>query len=701
MLLRRLLNRTCTCFAAAALVASCDSSSGPDAPRAPAALRMVSGNDQEGVVGQQLANPIVVEVTDRNGRPVVGQTVTFQVTAGGGSVVESFVLTDARGLAQSRWTLGTVSDSQRVEVRVVDVTTAQTLFSTRFSAFAQAGAPWTMTLLSPEQQQADLGATLPESLSVRITDQYGNGVRGITVTWTISSQSGTASPTSSQTNADGIAKAAWTLGSRLDVQHSATASAGPLTATTRAFARLRYGTPVTRVSGDGQTDTVSAYLRDSLVLEVRLPDGRPVEGAEVRWSADSDGSVSPTSGVTNASGRASTKWRLGPSLGTQRVVAIVGNLGVGELAPVTFTATATAAIYPFSLLKLSGGGRHACALTTASDLYCWGENAFGQFGDGSTVSRTTPVRSGTGFTFDRLAGGYQGMCALTSAGTAYCWGDNWSGQVGDGTNVMRLTPTRVSGGLTFASITEGFSSHICGVSVGGAAYCWGFNEEGQLGDSTTTSRSTPVPVRGGLAFDIIASGGNFTCGLSADSLAYCWGRNDQGELGVGDTTDRWIPTLVAGGRKFTDIVSDVGDTCALTADGTAYCWGFNFWGGAGNGSRTLALVTTPVVGGLRFRSVARGNGHTCAIATDGMTYCWGYNGYGQLGIGGSPSLQDYSTSPRAVAGAHSFASITAGSTFTCGRRTDGVALCWGQNHKGQVGDGTTIDRSAPVYVRSP
>src|SRR5438309_1063966 len=160
-------------------------------------------------------------------------------------------------------------------------------------------------------------------------------------------------------------------------------------------------------------------------------------------------------------------------------------------------------------------------------------------------------------------------CGLTVAGAAYCWGANYSGNLGDGTTTTRTSPVRVTGGLSFASVSAG--SHTCGLSAEGVAYCWGGNKFGQLGDGTTSDRSSPVRVTGGMTF-VALTVSIHTCGIAKEGAAYCWGPNGGGMLGDGTAIDRSRPTPVRADKRFTAVSAGTGMTCGITLAGALDCW---------------------------------------------------------------------------------------------------------------------------------
>ena len=381
-------------------------------------------------------------------------------------------------------------------------------------------------------------------------------------------------------------------------------------------------------------------------------------------------------------------------------------------------------------MSISAGLFHSCGVRSLGDGYCWGYNANGRLGDGTTTKRMKPVLVSGGYEWTSIsAGGHS--CGVTTAGDAYCWGDNDSGQLGDGTTTGRKEPVQVSGGHTWASVSSG-TEYTCGLTTAGDAYCWGKNSDGVLGDGTTTDRSIPTLVAGGYTWVSVDSGTRHTCGATTEEDGYCWGWEFWGQGGVGGTWARCCRSTVSrthnekttitspsqkvqGLSSFASISSGGLHSCGITTGSEGYCWGNNESGQAGNGSfpRGVYWGTTngcigggychdygpmapEIITGLRtWTSVSAGDSHTCAIETTDELYCWGLNANGRLGINSTTLAR---ATPSLVYGGHTWTSVSAGGAQTCGVTTAGEAYCWGSSEAGQLGNGSVNNSGIPAKV---
>ena len=357
-----------------------------------------------------------------------------------------------------------------------------------------------------------------------------------------------------------------------------------------------------------------------------------------------------------------------------------------------------------SAISVAAGGSHTCAVTSGGRVKCWGWNGYGQLGDGTTDSRTTPMDvSGLASGVIGVAAGRYHTCAVTAGGGVKCWGSNGRGQLGDGTTTDRLTPVDVSGLGSGVSALAAGAEHTCAVTAGGGVKCWGYNGYGQLGDGTTIGRTTPVDVNGlGSGVSVVAAGRYHTCVMTAGGVK-CWGGNSNGQLGDGTTQSRTTPVDVSGlGSGVTAVAAGESHTCAVmdaVHGGGVKCWGYNYRGQLGDGTTTDRLVPVDVSGLANgVSAVAAGTYHSCAMKAEGGVKCWGFNIFGQLGDG---TAGDRNV-PTDVSGlASGVSGVAAGGDHTCAVMDTvrgGGLKCWGNNGSGQLGNGTTDKHTTPVEV---
>ena len=331
-----------------------------------------------------------------------------------------------------------------------------------------------------------------------------------------------------------------------------------------------------------------------------------------------------------------------------------------------------------------------CGVGSMGDLKCWGENFYGQLGDGTETAQLIPTKTiGLPLNMKQVSSGSAHTCAVSSLGDVWCWGRNAFGQLGGGTPSFfdnQLTPIKVTGLSLGAEQVSVGTAHSCAIDQAGGVKCWGLNVEGELGNGTNFASTNPVSVVG-LASGTkqISIGQSFSCALTAAGGVKCWGSNSSGQLGNGTTVASSQPVDVMGlssGVAQIDVDSDSVFALMLTGDLMA-------WGG-GN----LMPVSIPMSGD-RIESISLGRGHFCFITNKGALKCLGYNGYGQLGDG---TLADSNVPVDVIGMGSNVVAVSAGELHTCARTSNGSVYCWGRNSVGQIGIGTRIDQLTPALV---
>lgn len=416
-----------------------------------------------------------------------------------------------------------------------------------------------------------------------------------------------------------------------------------------------------------------------------------------------------------------------------------GQLGNGnttdQLAPVVFQIPSGR-----RARQVSAGYTFTCALLDDNTVWCAGAGSSGQLGNNSTSSSSTPVQvqlSGTGTSYlenvVEITTGDFHACALATDGYAYCWG----AAMGNGSTNQETRAVYAANSPLLRSISAAGTT-TCGVTAGGEVTCWGANADGELGDGTTTSRATAATVSNLTNIAAVGVGVFHACAVKADGTLTCWGKNGNGQVGNGTTSSPVTsPAAVSfSSNPVLGVLGGFAHTCALSASGL-YCWGSDSAGQLGNGTTLTGNQTTPTLATLppyqdliapytfvdtastfqRGRILDVGANHTCMVVpagsfvnvsssatSDGASSsrvstasvaCWGQNGYGQLGTGNTTPHNR----PRWVSGLPAGPkAVATGANHSCALIADGTVRCWGRNNVGQLGDGTTTDRTSSVQV---
>jgi alpha-tubulin suppressor-like RCC1 family protein len=347
-----------------------------------------------------------------------------------------------------------------------------------------------------------------------------------------------------------------------------------------------------------------------------------------------------------------------------------------------------------ALLVIAGGVASTSGAVHSGPVFAWGDNPFGELGNGTTATSATPVQvSGISNATQVAAGGIHSVARL-SDGTIRAWGDNRDGELGNGTTTNSSTPVQVSGISNATQVAAG-GEHSLALLSDGTIRAWGYNVAGQLGNRTTTNSSTPVQVSDISNATQVAAGGAHSLALLSDGTVGAWGSDCYGQLGIGFTIDSaTTPMHVPGISNATQVAAGGAHSLALLSDGTVRAWGSNSSGQLGNGTTTDSATPVQVSGISNATQVAGGEYQSLALLSDGTIRAWGYNAVGQLGNG---TTTDSST-PVQVSGLSKVVAITAGKYASYALESDGTVWAWGYNHDGQLGNGTTTGSSTPVQV---
>lgn len=368
-----------------------------------------------------------------------------------------------------------------------------------------------------------------------------------------------------------------------------------------------------------------------------------------------------------------------------RATDLAGNPGDGEWAW---------EVLPLDWAKIAGGSEHSCGILEDGTLWCWGGNRRGQLGTGDTNDRERPARVGEAQDWIAIDAGSEHTCGIREGGSLWCWGNNGTGRLGDGTRDVRREPVEIGEDEAIWTAVSAGTVHTCGVQEDGSLWCWGDNYYGQLGDNSGAIYNEPTQVAGAQVWESVSAGDDgFTCAVTQDGELWCWGRNNEGQLGNGSTQGRTSPWRVGVDSDWAQVKAGNAHSCGLRDDGTLWCWGKNAKGAIGDGTVEDRHLPTLVDDDLRWQSFTAGRNHSCGVDDDGEVWCWG-----EIDGGISPLR---GVSPTSLEVDVKWSQIGGQGAHSCGIREDLSAWCFGQNTEKQLGDGTRGFGQDPVRVRRP
>ena len=350
------------------------------------------------------------------------------------------------------------------------------------------------------------------------------------------------------------------------------------------------------------------------------------------------------------------------------------------------------------IVDVGPGIGHTVALASDGTVWAWGLNDHGQVGDGSATQQPTPVQVAGLDSATQVSAGDFFSLAVRSDGTLWSWGVGAPGVLGNGGITSQAVAQPVAGLSNVVTASAGVS-HALALKRDGSVWAWGYNGNGEVGEpTTTTTQRSPLMVQGLANIVAVSAGSGFSLALRGDGTVWAWGLNAAGQLGDGTTTSRAAPVQVLGLTGVTRISAGTTQALALEADGTVWAWGDDSNGQLGDGGSTNQSTPVQVPGLTDAVAVSAGRG-SAAVDADGTLWTWGWNYRGGLGNGLTSGTQ---ATPAAVTGIAAVTSIAASENWLMTAITDdGTMLAWGANDTGQVGDGTTTDRSTPVPVAGP
>jgi alpha-tubulin suppressor-like RCC1 family protein len=339
-------------------------------------------------------------------------------------------------------------------------------------------------------------------------------------------------------------------------------------------------------------------------------------------------------------------------------------------------------------VDLDVGSEHAFALKADGMVYAAGTGA----GFSGVTPRALAKGAETGQAWAQLAGTGVNFHAVRSDGTLWAWGRNGPGQMGNGSNIDLHTISRIGTGSQWVDVRTGSHQILLGASTfalrsDGTLWGAGVNSSGQLGDGTTTQRTSFVQIGSNTNWSKVDVGTSFTMGVQSDGTLWGWGINGVFQLGQGVATNRIVPTRTGTDSNWMTVSCGRGHAAGIRTDGSLWAWGSNNFGQIGDATFSTRAVPVRIGTGTDWTAVVCGIEHTMALKDDGSLWVWGNNTFGQLGRGN----RIHSSSPFRIGIGRTWSRISAGRNTSAAIATDGTLWTAGENHSGQTGDGGLLD----------
>lgn len=339
------------------------------------------------------------------------------------------------------------------------------------------------------------------------------------------------------------------------------------------------------------------------------------------------------------------------------------------------------------------------AYLTSGNIYTWGDNENGIFGNNATTDRSSPVQVGTQNDWVSIATGTSNsIIALKENGTIWSWGGNEYGQLGQNDIINRSSPVQLGTDTNWKNVAMG-QQQTFAIKTDGTLWGWGENiQGGGLGLNDRIDRSSPVQVGTQTNWKYISAGEFYTLAIKTDGTLWAWGYNFSGNLGLNDRIYRSSPVQVGTDTNWKHIIAAGQTSVAVKSDGGLWSWGSSSnYGLLGQNLSSSTFRSSPVQIGTQttWNRVFGSQGNRIyVIKNDGSLWTWGQNLFGQLGLNDRISR----SSPIQVGTNTNWKKIYCGISSTVALKTDGSLWSWGFNSSGELGLNDTIDRSSPVQV---